>query len=362
MAWAALGVSVAGLLVAAVLAPAPSEAPVRVDLTLPGAPDPYAPSARGGAAEPGPEPSPEPGAAPAPLPRIVVAEAPGEVEPEGGGEVVITMGRTAPPPSAPAIPKAVPPAAPDPALTAETPSGIRPAIGRDGRTPFSAYRRLEPVGEARGVAVVVSGLGLDPGLTERAIALPGAVSLAFAPYARNLPAQFEAARAAGHEVLVELPMGTPGVDPGALGPASLLADRTPAANAKRLEWLLTRAPAYPMVTNYLGRGFSGDDAAMGPVMRAVSRLGVAYIDDTGAAASAARFAGVPYAATDALLDPGADDVGARLSAMAARARAGEVALAKVYATPESLDALADWAARMPKGTALVPASTAVRAP
>ena len=358
-AWIALGLLVAGLMVAAVLAPPPREADTGTRIALPAEPDRYA--ARRSSAADDARASDAAPSEPA-LPRIVFGD-PGDAAPDPteSGEVVITLtGGDALPAARPRAP-AVPPGAFDDALTAETPSGVRPAIGPDGRTPFTAYRRLQAVGDAKGVAVIVSGLGLDPALTERALALPPAVSLGFAPYARDLPGLIEEARAAGHEVLIELPMGTPGVAPAALGPAGLLRERTPAANAKRLEWLLTRAPAYPMVTNYLGAGFSADEGAMAPVMRDVSRLGVAYVDDTGAARAAARFAGVPYAATDMLIEPDTDDVADRLRALTARAAPGEVALAKVYAASASIAAVADWAARLPDDTLLVPASTAVRA-
>ena len=55
------------------------------------------------------------------------------------------------------------------------------------------------------VAVVVTGLGLADRLTERALALPGAVGLSFSPYA-GAAAWQSRARAAGHEVLLDLPL------------------------------------------------------------------------------------------------------------------------------------------------------------
>ena len=362
-AWAALGACAGGLIVAAVLAPPPMTEPRAVEIALPDEPERFAP--RSPDAADARSVAPDPGAAPAgaaPLPQVVVD--PGALEGEdagGSGEVVITVSGAGDPPAPRARP-AVPPSAPDPALTRRTEAGTRPATGPDGRTPFATYRRLQPLGgEERGVAVIVSGLGLDAGLTEAATALPPAVSLAFAPYAKDLPEQVEAARRAGHEVLLELPMGTPGVAPAALGPAGLLSERAPEANAERLGWLLSRAPAYPMVTNYLGRGFASDPAALAPVMAEVARTGTAYVDDTGLAEAAARAAGVPYARADALIEPDAEDVGRRLQALAAGASPGEVALAKVYATPASVRAVAAWAAALPEDAALVPASTKVAA-
>ena len=100
---------------------------------------------------------------------------------------------------------------------------------------------------------------------------------------------------------------------------------------------------------------------MGRVMTALSRAGLAYVDDTGLARGQARAAGVPYARASVLIEPAEDDVPAALSRLSARAATGEVALAKLYASPEALRALAGWAERLPEGQVLVPASSAVAA-
>lgn len=365
MAWLVLIGAMIALVIAAILAPAPRSADTGVTFDLPESPDRYA-QGNGDEASDGADiglrRSAQPSADDEALPKVVFAPQPDEQEPADDGEVVITIsGSGGDGRSAVASSNAIPPKPLDDALTAQTPSGRRPAIGADGRTPFSAYRRLEPVGTSRGVAVIVSGLGLDTALTDAAIALPPAISLAFAPYGKDLPTQIERARLAGHEVMIELPMGTPGVAPAALGPAGLLSERSPAANDKRTEWLLTRAPAYPMVTNYLGTGFARDEAALARLMRTISRTGVAYIDDTGQAESAARFAGVPYGAVATLIEPDTDDVTSRLNALAKRAASGEVSLAKVYAKGDAMDDIAAWARALPVDTALVPASTAVTA-
>ncbi|MBB4658314.1 divergent polysaccharide deacetylase family protein [Parvularcula dongshanensis] len=352
IAWALLILGVLGLVLAAVLVPPPAAPDRSVDLALPTRPDPYAPTGSAMIAEPMPEDDE--------LPIVVRGAEPEEAASDGPGEVVIsvldTPGRT---PRAPHEGNpATPPAAPDPGLTRSTPDGPVPARGADGRTPFEAYRRTQKAGEGASLGVVLSGLGLDPALTERALALPPEVSLAFAPYARGLPSLIERARSAGHEVLIELPMSTPGVAPAALGPAALSAERDARGNDRRLAWLLARAPAYPMVTNYLGAGFSRDEAAMGRLMARVAEAGLGYVDDTGAAAGAARIAGVPYAATDRLITPEDGNPAAALRAAAAAARPGRVSLVKVYASDDAVTAIERFLAEPRVG--VVPASSAVR--
>ena len=97
--------------------------------------------------------------------------------------------------------------APDPALIEESPSGPLPKVGADGRTPWRVYSRPHNALETRPqIAVVVTEVGVSNSTTEEAIRLPGPVTLAFAPYARDLSNQIEQARSAGHEVLLTLPM------------------------------------------------------------------------------------------------------------------------------------------------------------
>ena len=64
-------------------------------------------------------------------------------------------------------------------------ASIQPAIGRDGRQPWQVYGRPFDLADKRPrVAIVVTNMGLSAASTEQAInALPGPVTLAFAPFA-----------------------------------------------------------------------------------------------------------------------------------------------------------------------------------
>ena len=95
-------------------------------------------------------------------------------------------------------------------------------LGRDpGLTAMSRKAKSHGLGgcsDRRGLA----GLGLGPAATRAAIQLPGEITLAFSSHARDLQQWIDLARAAGHEVLLDLPMepiGYPAMDPG---PQSLL--------------------------------------------------------------------------------------------------------------------------------------------
>lgn len=303
----------------------------------------------------GPDPAPAPVDAVEETPDLPVDTVQDALEAEGDGAVVITLPQSAAARrAAAAVPRPF-----DPALSRTTDQGISPAVGPDGTRPFDVYRRQEAaVSEGRRVALVVSGLGLDAALTQQAIdLLPATVALSFVPYTKNLEEVVSAAAAKGHEVLIEIPMEAVGVDANVLGPAALMTSRTPAANATRLEWIMSRAPAYPMVTNYLGDVFSADQGAMAPVVQALAAAGVGYMDDTGAAAGVAKAAGVPYGAVALVLTPGARNSFAQLDALSARAPKGAAPIAKIYAGNGGLETAVSWAATAAKaGITLVPVS------
>ncbi|MEM9232941.1 MAG: divergent polysaccharide deacetylase family protein [Pseudomonadota bacterium] len=245
-----------------------------------------------------------------------------------------------------------------PHLVAESEYGSVPGIGRDGTTPFAAYKRRAPRTRQPQVAVMLSGLGLDPALTAAAIEkLPPEISLSFAPYSKDVSVLMATAMAAGHEVAVELPMEEPGVEAEALGPAGLTVARRGDANARRLGWLLARSPAYPMATNYLGTKFGRDADAMAEVMASLKAKGLGYIDDTGLGAEAAVNAGVPYGRVNVLIPRGSGLAEQGLMQLNGAASEGRPVLARLYVSPEAITAIEAWASKLEaQGYVLVPAS------
>ena len=82
------------------------------------------------------------------------------------------------------------------ALIEQSDQGPLPRVGEDGRQPWQVYARPFDQNDARPrIAVIVTGLGLSAAATEAAIKLlPGAVTLAFDPYAPGLEAWIVMAR------------------------------------------------------------------------------------------------------------------------------------------------------------------------
>lgn len=250
-------------------------------------------------------------------------------------------------------------AEPDPALLHRTAYGKAPRVAEDGRRAAKLYARPFAPGDDPHVALIVGGLGLNRALTERAIdALPPNVTLAFAPYAKDLDFWSKRAREAGHEFMIELPMENRSGEGEALGPATLLTSRDEAQNLQRLDWILSRAEGYFGVTNYLGAHFSADRDAIDPVLARVAAAGLAYVDDTGALRGR-KANGV--ATVSRLIDPGFGAEKGRTerdldSLEKIAARSGE-ALGKTYVNADTLDAIVEWTDGLAaRGLALAPAS------
>lgn len=259
----------------------------------------------------------------------------------------------------PVVPIA-PVASPDAGLLRRTSHGQVPRIGSDGRRASKVYAQKFTPGSDPRIALIVGGMGLNRALTERAIdELPAHVTLAFAPYAKDLAFWTKRARDAGHEVMIEIPLENRETDAAALGPAALTTARTPEENRQRLEWILSRFQGYFGATNYLGAKFSGDRAAAEALLGALKAAGVAYVDDTGSLAENAADPEVEV--TDRLIDPGYGDgltqTKRDLESLEKIATQKGDALGKTYVHDASLDAVADWARSLEeKGYALAPAS------
>lgn len=254
-----------------------------------------------------------------------------------------------------------PPPAPDAALYRETGNGPMPRIAADGRRPAAYYTRTFAATEgAPQIGLIVSGLGLSRTLTDRAIdTLPAEATLAFAPYARNLEIISRSANAAGHELMIELPMEAAGISADQLGPAGLMTAYETADNLRRLDWMLTRFTGYFGVTNYLGTAFAEDAAAMTPVIDQLRGAGLAYISDTRLADNVS-LSGMASAQADFLISGTGETLTADLTRLENAARENGRMMAKIYVTEDNLDAVAAWARGLKdKGIALAPASALI---
>jgi polysaccharide deacetylase 2 family uncharacterized protein YibQ len=250
------------------------------------------------------------------------------------------------------------PQAPIPGFFAPGPGGPLPIIAADGRTPYQVYARPFAGNGRPKVALVIGGLGLNARATQSAIeTLPPQVTLSFVAYAEGLQGWIDAARAHGHEVLLEVPMEPvdyPDNDPG---PYTLMADAPANETAKKLEWVLSRASGYFGLTNYLGSRFLANGQAYESFMGVVRGRGLGFIDD----GSASRQTGgdAPRASAERVIDdqltgPAIDR---QLLQLEASALQKGQALGSGFAYPVTLDKVARWAQSVEqRGYQLAPAS------
>lgn len=258
----------------------------------------------------------------------------------------------------------------DPALVENTAQGPLPRIADDGRRPMTAYAAPAPAVAKFKIAIVVNGLGLSAAATKAALdALPGGVSLGFAPYAGDVGQWVREARSRGHEVLLEIPMEPfdfPDSDPG---PHTLRAGQEEEANIQRLTWALSRFTGYAGVTNLLGQRFLSDSEALSPILTYLNRRGL-YVFDNGAAAQSvlpavAGQVGIPAAQSGPALDTiqTALEIDRRLSDLETQARANGSAVGSAFLYPVSIARIAAWARGLEaRGFVLVPVSAIVAEP
>lgn len=264
-------------------------------------------------------------------------------------------------------------AAPVADLVEESEYGPLPKVAADGRRPAEIYARPSPYtsqsgfrGPAR-VAILVNGLGLPGGPSEEVLkGLPAPVSVAYGAYGRDVQDLVTKVRAAGHEILLQIPLEPddyPKQDPG---PHTLLTSLPTNENIKRLRWLMSRYTGYVGVTNHMGAKFETTKDSFLPVLEELKKRGLIYVDDgtvpSSTAEQIASLLGLDYSAANIQLDTASGGITKALTELEtmARERGSAIGVAKVK--PETVKQLADWADKLEakEGIVLVPVSAAVK--
>jgi polysaccharide deacetylase 2 family uncharacterized protein YibQ len=216
------------------------------------------------------------------------------------------------------------------------------------------------------VAVVLDDLGLDRARTAAAIRLQGPLTLSFMTYANDLGQQTEAARAAGHELFLHVPMEAVDrhADPG---PHGLFAAQSRDEILDRLRWGLGRFDRFVGINNHMGSKFTSDARSMAPVMEELRDRGLVFLDSrTSPSSSGIRLAiayGVPHAARDVFLDD--DQTPSAISKQLVRleelARRHGSAVAIGHPHDATIAVLKTWLPHLAgEGLVLVPVSAIVR--
>lgn len=259
-----------------------------------------------------------------------------------------------------------------PDLVEETQNGPIPRVSPQGDTAFASYSRPSISRASAGgkplIAVIVTGMGLSETNTLDAIEkLPDNITLSFAPYSRSLQRTTAAARAGGHEMVLELPLEPfdyPENDPG---PQTLLTGEAPRANLDKLYWLMARMGGYTALINHMGARFTASAVDLAPVMEELGTRGVGYIDDGSSnrsvAGNIANTNNVPFSRADIQLDATLSRAAIleALEDLERRAQQNGSAIGVASALPISVRTIAEWGRELDeRGFLLVPASALMK--
>jgi polysaccharide deacetylase 2 family uncharacterized protein YibQ len=215
------------------------------------------------------------------------------------------------------------------------------------------------------VAIVIDDVGLDRPRSKRAWELPGPLTLSFLPYAKDLLAQVQAARAHGDEIMLHLPMEPTGrADPG---PNALLVSLSDAELRQRTQAALDSFDGYVGVNNHMGSRFTTFRPGMETVLRQFKARGLMFLDSRTTAQSVgdqlAQELGVPSIVRHVFLDDdeSLEAVKRRLAETEAVARRQGFVVAIGHPHENTLQALGDWLPGLQaKGLVLAPVTAVLR--
>jgi hypothetical protein len=241
---------------------------------------------------------------------------------------------------------------------------LPPAAAEKGAPAWLRNAVASAIDSRPAVAVVIDDMGFNRRAAAAINHLRGPLTLAFLPYAAKLDEQTRAARAAGHELLVHVPMEPRGREwPG---PNALTSQLAPAELVSRLRTQLGSFRGFVGINNHMGSLLTTDPQRMGLVMAELRRHGLLFLDSRttpqSIAAREAERIGVPNAVRDVFIDHDLD----RASVLRALERTERIARehghAVVIGHPHdvTLEALKIWLPRLEaRDIALVPISAIV---
>jgi len=215
------------------------------------------------------------------------------------------------------------------------------------------------------IAIVIDDAGIDRRRTAQAINLPGPLTIAFLTYAGALEKQTKAARQAGHEIMVHMPMQpmNADVDPG---PNVLTNSLSPEETLKRIVWGLDRLQGYVGVNNHMGSRFTEYAGGMEILLKELKRRGLLFLDSRtstkSVGAGIALAIDLPFAERNVFLDnvPEVAAVNKQLKLLESVAKRQGYAIAIGHPRDATIFALSQWLAVIAeKGLVQVPISAIV---
>jgi len=279
--------------------------------------------------------------------------------------------RRAGPAASPSAVPAIVPVSIQPTAAAEPPAAAPlPPAPRQAADAPPAWRRLgvpAPVPEGRPtIAIMIDDMGLNRVQSDRAIHLPGPITLSWMPYAPNVGEQAAAGAARGHETMLHMNMEALGhTDPG---PDSLRTWLPPDTNLAYLRRALDRLPGAVGLNQHEGSVASLSVPLMDLVMGELKARGLLFVDSLtiphSVALDRAEAAGIATLGRDVFLDnsPDPNAIRAQLADMEAIARRTGHVIAIGHPRPATMDVLTSYLpALAARGFVLWPVSATVAA-
>ncbi|NKD76540.1 divergent polysaccharide deacetylase family protein [Haematospirillum sp. H1815] len=245
---------------------------------------------------------------------------------------------------------------------AALPQTRKPEVKTASLPPGSSYPALPH--STVFVAIVIDDMGVDQVRSRRVIDLPGPLTTSFLTFAHDLKHQARSAAAAGHELMMHMPMEPKGkVSPG---PDALLVRMGKEEIASRVHNMLDRMEDYVGINNHQGSKFTENEAGLKVVMTALKQRRLFFLDSrTSGQSVGGRIAeeeGVRTIDRDIFLDhenrPGYVEKQLALTEDLAKRRGYAIAIG--HPRDATIGALRRWLPTLSsKGIALVPVSTLI---
>ena len=268
-------------------------------------------------------------------------------------------------PASSAAPAVLSPVPPPPLLQAG--AATMPATAAADLPTWQRHAIRQPVMDGKpAITIVIDDMGwMHPG-TERALALPGPLTMSWFPFAPRLPEQVAAGAARGHEATLHMPMQVHSNSILQTGPDPLRIDLPPPINLARLRAALDAVPNTVGLNNHMGTVATCDPALMDLVAAETRARTMLFLDSIvigkSVALARAEAAGVPAAGRDHFIDwkMTPEAMHEEMALIEARARRMGHVIAIAHPRGMTLDALEAWVPTLTaKGFALWPLSTAV---
>jgi len=250
----------------------------------------------------------------------------------------------------------------NPDLQEVTPGGNVPKIGADGTKPWRYYSRpFESRAGRPVIAVIVSGVGQNQNNSTAALNLPADVTISLSPYAPDVSRWAIAARATGHEVLLDMPVqgaDYPASDPG---PLSLLIGQSMEVNLDNLQKIMGLAQAYSGFLLPQHEAFSSEVNEFKYLLQELNNHGLMLVLGSEPHKTETRDT-VETTTTPTLIadkwideDPSQEAIQARFAEIEVLAKKRGYAIAVARALPLTLDQLREWSNTLAaKGMVIVP--------